>query len=894
MSNDYYFKKWKDVLYRLEQTVLIDTEYQETKTTDKKACRLVQKLSGVLGSYISVYNDAVECLDQGLQVQKTRFMKDVVKSVSKRILEIKKQLSDLEQSNVQFMARGLANMQLTTQNIEFKEIPEKMIRPPLVQAAIDGVWKTVEELKERIEEEERQKEIQELEAQRALQCQRDDDAWWDKVDESSQMDEKKELIDEKELAKLRMLNIIQAQERCRKVIVGNIHQKQKREYWEKILLGVAKPENPVELKNRAADLIQNTARLYFALKRKKILDCRRDALLGLRMCDRPTEDLKIKEEEITEKRKALKKEYDEEWKNLYEKLKNKCLKEKAEEIQEDYRDEIRNWFYKWYKEAWFFYDIPKPKQGGSILILKEEVPAPAEWKTQNQAYVSQNNVNKSKSSQQLKEERKAAKQEAKRLKREEASQKRQEEKIMKKMMKNPKTHPGFKYPQSKTTSLVLEAMQSYRKEWADLDQFGTADVKRKFVKDIDEQNAWAEVKLALRPGVDDDMRDEMKKLKEALKKEYEANEQQWPEAIMPQKFPNLPKQKKVKDNINDKIVNKMVDLVMKEYMRKYPKTKFEDFKGEPNFAGDDLRCNFRHAVPYGGETRNVWWERCRDLVQGFNKVLLVGPSGSGKTILAYAMASVNDAVLFELNICPEHCGNVKSEELNELSKSVLVCAQAAQPSVIYIRNLQRLFYTKVAPDEGVLDRPFIIKLLVKKLTKKFKKSDKVTIIGTCKDPWLTRSLQIVKLFPTVLMMPNTTYTTTHLLLREWVTNNRMVPVDLDITSLAQVLQGYSYGYLLKILQDFLSAERITRMAAHGLFPQDIYDFILNDDEKSENRVEYDKYLKWYSEKTSSGIMEKKHLENQLEYQELEKKYMEKAKKKRPAPSAASSAAGSVR
>ncbi|KAI5630857.1 ATPase family associated with various cellular activities (AAA) domain-containing protein [Phthorimaea operculella] len=687
------------------------------------------------------------------------------------------------------------------------------------------------------QEEKRQRELEELEAARALQV--EECAWWDKDNMDDQTENvKKEKISEEELEKLRMLNIIKAQERCRTVIKRNIHEKLKREHWEKILLGLNKPEKPAELKNRAADLIQKTARLYFALKRKKILDCQRDAMLGLAMCERPTDDLKIKGEEITEKRKAMKKQYDEEWKCLYEKLKNKCLKEKSEEIQEDYRDELRSWFHKWYKEAWFFYDIPKAKQGGSILILKEEVPAPPEWKTQNQAYISQKNANKGKSSEQ--------------------------------------------------------AIHNYQKEWADLDKYETVDVKRKFVKDIDEHNAWAEVKLALRPSVDEDMRDELKKLKEALKKDYEAKEQQWPEAIMPQKFPKLPKQKKVKEHIDDKVVKRMVDLVMKEVMKQYPKTKFEDFKGEPNFAGDDLRCNFKYAMPYGGETRNVWWERCRDLAQGFNKVLLVGPSGSGKTILAYAISSVNDAVLFELNICSEHYGNVESEELNELSKAIITCAQAAQPAVIYIRNLHRLFYTKVPPAEGDLERPLIIKLLLKKLTKKFKKSDRVTIIGTCKDPWMTRSAQMLKLFPTVVMMPNTTYTTTHAILREWVVKNRMVPVDLDITSLAQVLRGYSYGYLLKVLQDFLSAERIVRMAAHGLYPHDIYQFILNDENQNENCVEYDKYLKWYSEKTSWGAMEKRHLEDQIEYQELEKKYMEKEKKKkRPAPSAASSAASSI-
>lgn len=45
-----------------------------------------------------------------------------------------------------------------------------------------------------------------------------------------------------------------------------------------------------------------------------------------------------------------------------------------------------------------------------------------------------------------------------------------------------------------------------------------------------------------------------------------------------------------------------------------------------------------------------------------------------------------------------------------------------------------------------------------------------------------------------------------------------------------------------------------------------------------NFQDYEKYINWYTNKTQWGKIEKKHIKEQLEYQELAKKYEEQAKK----------------
>lgn len=64
---------------------------------------------------------------------------------------------------------------------------------------------------------------------------------------------------------------------------------------------------------------------------------------------------------------------------------------------------------------------------------------------------------------QLKYEQIAAKEEKLAKRREELIKKRVQEKLMQKLMKNPNMHPGFHYPKSKQTDLILEvAIDLYR------------------------------------------------------------------------------------------------------------------------------------------------------------------------------------------------------------------------------------------------------------------------------------------------------------------------------------------------------------------------------------------------------------------------------------------------
>ncbi|XP_026322299.1 IQ and AAA domain-containing protein 1-like isoform X2 [Hyposmocoma kahamanoa] len=812
----------------------------------------------------------MDCAHHNLQIQKNQYIHDIVKAVDCRIKEIKNELNKLEGSNYRFPHNGLQDFALTPCNIELVHIPEKA-------EVSEEVKILIEETKQKIIEEMERKEEAEEEAGEEIT------QWWDN-DNATDSEDKTQIyeVEQKEsdetLERRHLLSMIAAQEKARQVTRQVKLRRLKRQMWEKELKGETNTPATLETRARAANMIQKYCRKYFELKRKKVADCKRDELLGLRICKKREKTAMEHSLQVSAKRMKLRAQYEIEYKEDCEKIKNAFEKKRGREIVEDYRDEIRDWFRQWYKKMNFFYDIPKDNQGGSTLILNGTVPTPEEYNTFYQTVVDKRKKNKDKSASELKNEKKQAKIEAIMKKKEAAMKKKFEEKFLKKTMKNPSTHPGYMFPKSERIENVLSSIEEYHKRWDDLDELNTMDVKEKYVKFIEEEKAFTEVKMELRPTVDDVMRKELKKLKDAMERDYEYMEKELPE-VMIAEFPRITRKKKKvkKEKKLMDIGDAMKHLIVKEIIKEYPRTTFDDFKGEANVIGDDIRCNLQQAVPHAAEIKAIWWEQCSELIRGLNKILLIGPLGSGKTTLVHIMATINDATLFEVDL-KEYADEELTAVVAKTADALATCARASQPCVIYFKHIQRLFYgkKKMPPNEAKLNDSLLRKHLIKKLFKQFQKHDKVTIVGGCADPWLTQSGALLKSFPNVILTPNTHYSTTFEILREWVLSNRMVPPDLDIDTLAYTLQGYSYEYLKESLKSFLTAERIVRMAAKGLTTQEVFDHVIDD--PTEQKTDYEKYLNWYTDKTQWGKIEKKHIKEQLEYQELAKKYEEQAKK----------------
>ncbi|XP_013142023.1 PREDICTED: IQ and AAA domain-containing protein 1-like isoform X2 [Papilio polytes] len=845
--SDYYFHKWKVVLIELKNHAKLDLDYQETKVYDQRCCEAVQRLGSVLSKYLYLYNCSVDCLQENLQVQKTDYIQNIVNAITARILELKHQLRKLE------------------------DVPAKLIRSKQVQAVIDHIMSKAKEEKETC--------LEEVAEEEKLSPINSFLRFWKNDSEIDEVEkEQSEIVpqlSEESLKRREMLKLIQAHERTRQVIRSDTRRIFKRDKWERELKGTSKPQARFEVKERAATIIKKVFRMYFEIKRRRFRQFKIDEMIGFNHGGKPNYVEKLKHDTIRNQRLDKQKQYKEESLSNMEAIENSYLKQTEHNIADDYRDLIRGWFKKWYAEVKFFYDIPKEELGGSSLIIKEMVPTPFEWREEYEAYLQEKKLNKSKTSAQRKFEKQEAKKEQMKVKKEEQRKLKMEQELIKKMFKNPKLHPGFCYPMSKKTDNILEAIEKYKNDWNDFDTWETEGYKEGFVQAIDHDNACMNTKLKILKKVDEDMRQELQVLKCSLQSEYKRNNEKMPENMkVTQK---KAKKQKVDSTISESVQEKMQELASAGYLKQNTKMKFEDFVGDFNYVGDELRCILQAAAPLCGETRFLWWEKCGEVVLGSRRLLLVGPRGSGKTLLVNILTSVNNALLFELdpaNVSPDQ---ISAEYLKQVVGSVVACARATQPAVIHLKGLHLLYCNKVPPDQKKQNLNMFTQFFVRMLFKKIHKNDPITVIGSCRDPWLTKTSKLLKNFPDVVMMPHTTYTTVSFILRKWMADNRVVPRDLNTQSIAHLLQEYTFGHIKNALDCFLTPDNIIKIAAYGLTPQEVLDHVTQNED--EDKVDFKKYHDWYNENTLWGKREVNRLQDDKDFLLLQQKYIEKQKKR---------------
>ncbi|VVC89400.1 unnamed protein product [Leptidea sinapis] len=128
------------------------------------------------------------------------------------------------------------------------------------------------------------------------------------------------------------------------------------------------------------------------------------------------------------------------------------------------------------------------------------------------------------------------------------------------------------------------------------------------------------------------------------------------------------------------------------------------------------------------------------------------------------------------------------------------------------------------------------------------------------------------------MLPQTTYSTAQMILRNWVNRHRIVPCDLEIQTLARSLRDFSYGFILDTLESFLTSDRIIHIASQGLRSQDIHEYFLQNG--TQPKTDHDKYKKWFTDKTHWGKFERKALEERLQFKEAVLRWKEKEQKKK--------------
>ncbi|XP_046808844.1 IQ and AAA domain-containing protein 1-like isoform X2 [Lucilia cuprina] len=225
---------------------------------------------------------------------------------------------------------------------------------------------------------------------------------------------------------------------------------------------------------------------------------------------------------------------------------------------------------------------------------------------------------------------------------------------------------------------------------------------------------------------------------------------------------------------------------------------------------------------------------------------LIGPDNNGKQLLCNIIASELGAIF--INLSPEKTYQF-SENLKYFVHVVMKVAKAFQPTIIYIKDVHRIFWKKI-PKDQIYMKPTLLKVaLVKDVLKSIRKEDKIMVVGTSNLPW-SANASFKKVFQNMLLIPESDYGTIFLMWLELITQNVASEYfeDCMLSVLAKIFQKYNAGEITDCVGNILKIERRMRLHTDTLNPNEFLEYLISrsypifplEEKLSE------KYKNWYS------------------------------------------------
>ncbi|XP_026734641.1 IQ and AAA domain-containing protein 1-like [Trichoplusia ni] len=644
--------------------------------------------------------------------------------------------------------------------------------------------------------------------------------------------------------------LIQRHERYRQWFMLDF--KEKARQW-KTFYGTKNDETPVELKHRAARIIQRTYRELMKLKREKVREIKRDVLLGIIPDPFRTS---------TSYREATNKVYDRR-RNTRFKIKQTYLKElerentrlivfkKGEQI-DDITDEIREWFKEWYYGYGFFPEYPYDIEGGTIMVVRGDYPTVEEKIADDERMET---MMKGKTREQLKQEQAAAKADAKNKAAALKEAKQKEEATLMKARCNPFSDPGYAILESETLKQVVEAFNLYRVSWSLYDELPSEEFGETvygYMKPLLIEEIMSTMHKECRVFVDELMRLDLKMLIQKHQLTYKRIGMKYPK-LKPRKKPKIhPLPKPVV--MDDKLMKGLEDIFDIGIVTK-PTVKISDVYGDLNYAAYEKNIQDPNATFPLASYGDVKTRLVLSCVLGcgiqpgavkHRSVMLLGPDRNGKSFLADTVAGELNAV--KIDITPERFTAVIDKPLRALTH-VFLAAKAFQPTVVFMKNVERVFSKKVLPEEKYLQAK-VIKAALIKLVKQIAPEDKIIFIATCTHPYTAQAKPMVRMFDEILLVPRTDYGSLHLFFAEKFNSLRSMPLDYPTQPIAQLTQGYGFGAIIEAYHEVMTPERIIRLNVDPLSPGEFLEVLFAKDIEPLSKEEYQPYVDFFLASTS--------------------------------------------
>lgn len=219
------------------------------------------------------------------------------------------------------------------------------------------------------------------------------------------------------------------------------------------------------------------------------------------------------------------------------------------------------------------------------------------------------------------------------------------------------------------------------------------------------------------------------------------------------------KKKKKKRGKKDPTGNRKIEDLFQELyengiIREYPSTYLDAYKGDFSYMNWDRRMDDYDPLQAVGDVRHSVVMNCI-LPLGTEKmlkpksVLIAGPKQSGKHVLANAIFTATNCVLFDLSVNNMLGKYPGKKELKLFVHKVDKMSKLLQPSVIFFDGAEKPFYKKVPKQEKEMEPKRLGNQIFKKLVKPIKPEHRVLVLGITSAPYAAKAKGLNKAFEKV-------------------------------------------------------------------------------------------------------------------------------------------------
>ncbi|KFP82513.1 IQ and AAA domain-containing protein 1, partial [Acanthisitta chloris] len=746
-----------------ELDILLQTESQEFLQPQKDCTKVFKMLATAYIKYVQSFRNLETAHDQLIHQQKRALIQQVLDGVIGRILEIKKEMVRLENSECQYMDDILMDLKLLPEDLEIP-IPRYFIKENL------------EVLRQR------EKALDEILLDAGLQE--------EKHVKAMTVEEAVRVIQTAERAR---------QGRCRAAFMKQIYLKDKMQ---------TKPEGQMgPSPDDAAIFIQKVWRGY--IQRKETEKMREEEMILLGMSRPPGSEAVSSLQMHAGKANALQSEVQETWEKV-------SFKEKPNEaerlsIRNKLQDQIGQWCLECRHIRGKFPDYPMEKAGGSKAILSEKTPeqvveelaAKKEMEKQDQ---------KGKNEKEEKEKLKEKKPQKTGKKEEDEGWKMAPSNFLSILEEGSKQYKavwqnrdeGLDFLQDHDPELIKEEMRE--------------EVEEEIRVQVDE---LMEQKLEnLRLAVDGEISGNQKqggKSKKNSEKPHQRNRKRGHRNPM-MSLAHRSIDSLYKELAEEGLLIKAQAVHLSSYIGKYgcvrtilPRT------GQPVPSLADVRqlTALYGILPLGSQMVH----KMAPLVKS---MLFTGPAGVGKKMLVHAICTETGANLF--NLSPSNIAGKfpDKDALQMMFHMVLKVAKQLQPSVVWIGETEKAFSKAVPKAEEEMSSKHLGKMLPHFL-KAVRATDRVLLVGTTTRPFDASLKRLCQVYQKIILIPRPDYLSrfgkyfSQALWKHFILHNGGAITNLlNINCLAQVSDGFTPGHIVEVVQTVLSKLRLLQMCRKPL------------------------------------------------------------------------------